>query len=206
MMGGGSHPSRSRFFDVPMQGPPPHQQQHPPPPPPQQGQPGTPSGDPSVVGRKLTFAQFKQAAAAGGMAQGGPPHQPPQGPGGPTPPHHHGPGMPPPPPPGAGPPDGPPGMPPHPGGPPGGNQGKVLTMAELENKMTVSRPPPGMPPPGMPPPPGMGFPPPPAGERCECGVCPGLSAAQQSPGMVIHPAHPCISWQLLRCMKCVCRA
>jgi len=151
---GASHPPRSRFFDVqsgPMQPPPPQQQQqqHPPPPPPQhQQQPGTPSGDPSVVGRKLTFAQFKQAAAAGGMSHG-PPH----------------PGGPPPPPPSAAPeqPPGMYGMPP--GGPPGGGAGaggKVLTMAELEGKM-VNRPPPGMPPPGMPPPPGMGFPPPPAG-------------------------------------------
>eukprot|EP00775_Hariotina_reticulata_P005104 gene5104-5344_t len=57
---GGSHPARSRFFDVSSGdgGGHPH---HP--------QPGTPSAAAAeVVGKKLTFDQFKQAAAAGGAA------------------------------------------------------------------------------------------------------------------------------------------
>lgn len=64
------HPARSRFFDVPAGG--------------DGGQPGTPSSgnaDPSVVGRKLTFDQFKAAAAGG---------QPPQHHGGPGEHHHAG--------------------------------------------------------------------------------------------------------------------
>lgn len=54
----GSHPSRSRFFDVPSGDMIGHSQQ-------QHQQPSTPAGDPSVVGRKLTFDQFKAAAAGG---------------------------------------------------------------------------------------------------------------------------------------------
>jgi hypothetical protein len=74
---GGSHPSRSRFFDVPSA------DSQPPPPPPQQQQqhqqPGTPSAgaDGSVLGRKLTFDQFK-AAAAGGSVNPAPPPPPEQ--------------------------------------------------------------------------------------------------------------------------------
>jgi hypothetical protein len=164
-----SHPSRSRFFDAPSSGMPGGPPPPPPPPPPQQQQPGTPSGDPSVVGRKLTFDQFKMAAA-GAASGGGMPHHPQHGP---PPPHMGGGG-------GGQRPGGyggpphmePPGMPQGP--PPPGTGGQVLTMAELENKMGggpgPSRLPPGMPPPGMPPPPGMGFPPPPAGVCRACGL------------------------------------
>ncbi|WIA30482.1 hypothetical protein OEZ86_000566 [Tetradesmus obliquus] len=76
---GGSHPSRSRFFDVPSA-----DGQPPPPPPPRQQsgpQPGTPSGGsdgPSVLGRKLTFDQFKAAAAGGNVSSPAAPHPPPE--------------------------------------------------------------------------------------------------------------------------------
>jgi hypothetical protein len=74
---GGSHPSRSRFFDVPSA------EGQPPPPPPQQQhgqQPGTPSAgaDGSVLGRKLTFDQFKAAAAGGNVNPAAPPPPPEQ--------------------------------------------------------------------------------------------------------------------------------
>jgi len=70
----GNHQPRPRDVQSGLVQPsaPQQQQQHPAPQPPKQQQPRIPSCDSSVVGRKLTFEQFKQAAAAGGMAHGPP--------------------------------------------------------------------------------------------------------------------------------------